>query len=176
MSTLKERIAEKIISIPDYPVKGIVYRDIMPVISDGPLFRNIIKTFADFHRTENIDAVVGIESRGFIFGGALACELGCGFVSVRKPGKLPRETIQISYDLEYGSNTIEIQKDALTPGSRVVLMDDLLATGGTIMAAAHLVHTFNAEIVASDFMVELGFLNPRQKIKDCGKIHSLLIY
>ena len=133
MKQLSERIADRIVSIPDYPTKGVIFRDIMPVSSDAELFRDIILALAQLHREQRIDAVVGIESRGFIFGGALAHALGCGFVPVRKAGKLPRETIYEKYQLEYGEGIVEIQKDALSAGARVVLMDDLLATGAPSM-------------------------------------------
>ncbi len=176
MKQLSERIADRIVSIPDYPTKGVIFRDIMPVSSDAELFRDIIYTLAQLHREQRIDAVVGIESRGFIFGGALAHALGCGFVPVRKAGKLPRETIYEKYQLEYGEGIIEMQKDALNAGARVVLMDDLLATGGTVNAAARLVARLGAETVASDFLVELGFLHPRGNLISCGTVTSLLTY
>ena len=173
---LSERIAERVVSIPDYPEKGIIFRDIMPVSSDGELFRDIIDTLARFHEQDSADAVVGIESRGFIFGGALAKALGCGFVPVRKAGKLPRETIRETYQLEYGEATIEMQKDALAPGSRIILMDDLLATGGTVNAAARLANRLGAVVIASDFIIELGFLHPRENLRSCGTARSLLTY
>ena len=123
-----------------------------------------------------VDAVVGIESRGFIFGGALARALGCGFVPVRKAGKLPRETICENYQLEYGEASIEMQKDALRPGSRIILMDDLLATGGTVNAAARLAHRLGATVLGSDFIIELAFLHPRRSLQSCGVVRSLLTY
>lgn len=176
MKQLSERIADRIVSIPDYPVKGVIFRDIMPVSSDAELFRDIIDTLAQLHKDDRIDAVIGIESRGFIFGGALAKELGCGFVPIRKAGKLPRETIYEKYQLEYGEGIIEIQKDAVAPGARVVLMDDLLATGGTVNAAARLAVRLGATVIASDFIIELGFFHSRGKLISCGEIHSLLTY
>ncbi len=176
MKQLSERIAERVVSIPDYPVKGVIFRDIMPVSSDAELFRDIIGALAQLHKDDRIDAVIGIESRGFIFGGALAKELGCGFVPIRKAGKLPRETLCEKYQLEYGEASIEIQKDALAPGARVILVDDLVATGGTVNAAARLAARLGAEIVASDFIIELAFLNPRSYLKSCGKVNTLLKY
>ena len=173
---LSERIAERVVSIPDYPEKGIIFRDIMPVSADGELFQEIIAALARFHEDDAVDAVVGIESRGFIFGGALARALGCGFVPVRKAGKLPRETICENYQLEYGEASIEMQKDALRPGSRIILMDDLLATGGTVNAAARLAHRLGATVLGSDFIIELAFLHPRRSLQSCGVVRSLLTY
>ena len=117
-----------------------------------------------------------MEARGFIFGGALAAALGCSFVPVRKAGKLPRECVSESYELEYGFGVIEVQKDSVKPGQRVVIIDDLLATGGTVNAVARLLRKLGAKVVASDFMVELGFLNPRPNLVGCGTVNSLLIY
>ena len=176
MKQLNERIAERIISIPDYPVNGVIFRDVMPVFTDAELFRDIILAFADFHKNDNVDVVAGVEARGFIFGGALATALGCGFVPIRKAGKLPRECVTESYELEYGLGVIEAQKDSMKPGQRVVIIDDLLATGGTVNAVARLVRKLGAKVIASDFMVELGFLNPRPNLVGCGTVNSLLPY
>lgn len=130
MKQLNERIAERIISIPDYPVNGVIFRDVMPVFRDAELFRDIILAFAVSHKNDDVDVVAAVEARGFIFGGALAAALGCSFVPVRKAGKLPRECVSESYELEYGLGVIEVQKDSVKPGQRVVIIDDLLATGG----------------------------------------------
>ncbi len=176
MSDLSERIAERVISIPDYPRKGVIFRDIMPIAADAELFHDIIAELAARHTGERIDRVVAIESRGFVFGGALANELKCGFTPIRKAGKLPRETIRETYQLEYGEGTIELQKDALAPGARVILVDDLLATGGTVNAAIRLIQRLGAEVTAADFVIELGFLSPRSNIRGCSRIHTLLTY
>lgn len=176
MKQLNERIAERIISIPDYPVNGVIFRDVMPVFRDAELFRDIIFAFAVSHKNDDVDVVAAVEARGFIFGGVLAAALGCSFVPVRKAGKLPRECVSESYELEYGFGVIEVQKDSVKPGQRVVIIDDLLATGGTVNAVARLLRKLGAEVVASDFMVELGFLNPRPNLVGCGTVNSLLIY
>ena len=176
MKQLNERIAERIISIPDYPVNGVIFRDVMPVFRDAELFRDIIFAFAVSHKNDDVDVVAAVEARGFIFGGVLAAALGCSFVPVRKAGKLPRECVSESYELEYGLCVIEVQKDSVKPGQRVVIIDDLLATGGTVNAVARLLRKLGAKVVASDFMVELGFLNPRPNLVGCGAVNSLLIY
>ena len=176
MKQLNERIAERIISIPDYPVNGVIFRDVMPDFRDAELFRDIIFAFAVSHKNDDVDVVAAVEARGFIFGGVLAAALGCSFVPVRKAGKLPRECVSESYELEYGLGVIELQKDSVKPGQRVVIIADLLATGGTVNAVARLLRKLGAEVVASDFMVELGFLNPRPNLVGCGTVNSLLIY
>ena len=176
METLSERIAKRIVSIPDYPKKGVIFRDVAPVTGDAELFRDIIQELAARHAGMKVDRVVGIEARGFIFGAALAKELGCGFVPIRKPGKLPRSVISEKYQLEYGEGSIEMQTDALEKGDRVIIIDDLLATGGTVNAAIRLVQKLGGEVLALDFVIELGFLEPRTRIKGCSVIHSLLTY
>lgn len=176
METLSERIAKRVISIPDYPKKGVIFRDVAPITGDAELFRDIILELAGKHAGIHIDRVAGIEARGFIFGSALAKELGCGFVPIRKPGKLPRSVISEKYQLEYGEGTLEMQTDAIEKGSRVVIVDDLLATGGTANAAIRLIRRLGGEAVALDFIIELGFLAPRPKIQECSVIHSLLTY
>ncbi len=176
MNDLSERIANRVVSIPDYPQKGVIFRDIMPIAADAELFNDIIAELADHHKGESIDRVVAIESRGFVFGGALAHILKCGFTPIRKAGKLPRETIRETYQLEYGEGAIELQKDSLAPGAKVILVDDLLATGGTVNAAIRLINRLGAEVVSADFIIELGFLSPRSNVKGCSRIHSLLTY
>ncbi len=176
MSDLSERIANRVVSIPDYPQKGVIFRDIMPIAADAELFNDIITELANRHNNDVVDRVVAIESRGFVFGGALAHRLKCGFTPIRKAGKLPRETIRETYQLEYGEGIIELQKDSLAPGTRVILVDDLLATGGTVNAAIRLINRLGAEVVAADFVIELGFLSPRANIRGCSRIHSLLTY
>lgn len=166
--------AEHIRTIPDFPLPGIQFKDITPLLADGPAFGAVIDAFAERYRDQRIDAIVGIESRGFIFGAPVAHRLGIGLVPIRKPGKLPAETIGVEYALEYGSNRLELHRDALRPGARVVLIDDLLATGGTVGAACQLLGQLGAEIVEAGFVIELAFLAGRAKLT-CP-IFSLVSY
>ncbi|MGX7195134.1 adenine phosphoribosyltransferase [Enterococcus olivae] len=159
---LKDYIA----SIPDYPSEGIVFRDISPLMADGEAYRAATKKIVDYAKEQKIDMVVGPEARGFIVGCPVAYELGVGFAPVRKPGKLPRETIEVSYDLEYGSDTLTIHADAITPGQRVLICDDLLATGGTIKATIELVEELGGVVVGCAFLIELMELNGREKIEN----------
>lgn len=161
--------------IPDFPKPGIVFKDITPLLGNAAALDAAVVAMAEPWRNEKIDAVVGIESRGFIFGSAVARELGVGFVPVRKPGKLPADTISVSYALEYGEDTVEIHRDALGPGQRVLVLDDVLATGGTMAAACELVAKTGAEIAGIVFLVELSFLEGRAKL-DGHAIHSVLTY
>lgn len=162
-------------NIPDFPKPGIQFKDITPLLADAELFSSAIDHLVAPHRGTKIDAVVGIDARGFILAGAAAMKLNCGFVPIRKKGKLPYQTIQESYDLEYGSNTVEVHIDAVKKGSKILLIDDLLATGGTAAAAANLLEKIGADLVEVTFLVELGFLNGRQKL---GKVpvRSLITY
>lgn len=152
--------------VPDFPVKGILFKDITPVLQDGDLFRRAVDVIADRHREHPVDAVVGIDARGFIFAGAVAYKLGVGMVPVRKKGKLPYQTIVTTYTLEYGSETSEMHVDAIHAGSKVIIVDDLLATGGTAMAAARLVRQLGGEIVEIDFLIELSALKGRDRLRD----------
>ena len=145
-----------ITSIVDFPKEGIIFRDITSFIGHGEEFRSSIKEFAEFAKEKGADVIVGPESRGFIFGAPVAAELGIGFVPVRKPGKLPREVISCSYDLEYGSNTIEIHKDAIQKGQKVVIIDDLLATGGTTEATVKLIEELGGVVVGIAYLIELA--------------------
>jgi len=151
-------------TIPDFPKPGINFIDITPLLKDYNAFRETVSLLIATVADRGITAVAGIESRGFIFGGAVALELGVGFIPIRKPGKLPAATFSQSYDLEYGTDTIEIHTDALGPGDRVLIVDDLLATGGTMQAAAKLVEQTGASVEKIAFVVELGFLNGREKL------------
>jgi adenine phosphoribosyltransferase len=162
-------------NIPDFPKPGIQFKDITPVLADPALFSRCIDLLCDGYRPEDVDTVVGIDARGFIFAAAVAYKLQAGFVPVRKKGKLPYATYEQEYELEYGTNTIAIHTDALRPGSRVLLIDDLLATGGTAAASAHLVEKVGARILAINFVIELSFLNGRDKLKDFP-VHSLISY
>ena len=164
-----------ICNIPDFPKKGILFKDITPVLADARLYSGCIDLLAANYRPGMVDAVVGIDARGFIFAAAVALRLKAGFVPVRKQGKLPYETHEQSYDLEYGSNTIAIHIDAVQPGSRVLLVDDLLATGGTAAAAAQLLKKIGADILEIHFLIELSFLKGREKLKDYP-IKSLVVY
>ena len=162
-------------SVPDFPKPGIVFRDITPLLADPVGLDQAVSQLAEPFRDRNIDVVAAVESRGFIFGAAVARQLKAGFVPIRKPGKLPAATTKVSYQLEYGSDSIEIHTDAIRPGQRVLLLDDLLATGGTMAAACQLVAGLGAEIVAIAFLIELAFLNGRQKLAD-HEILSLITY
>jgi len=170
-----DEISAKVRNIPDFPKSGIQFKDITPVLADARLFAGAIDLLIAKHAPDSIDAVVGIDARGFIFASAAALKLRAGFVPIRKKGKLPYETHEASYDLEYGSNTVAIHTDALTPKSRVLLVDDLLATGGTAGAAIALLQKIGAQIVEATFLIELGFLNGRAKL-DKVPIRSLIQY
>jgi len=161
--------------IPDFPKPGIGFKDITTVLKDAGAFRQTVQLMADPFRDDKVDAVVGVESRGFILGAPIAYELGCGFVLVRKAGKLPSDTISTTYQLEYGTDALEIHTDAISPGQRVLIVDDLLATGGTISAAADLVRKLSGEIVGFSFFVELKFLKGRERLKGY-RVHSLVVY
>lgn len=168
-------IERAIRNIPDFPKPGIQFKDITPVLADARLFSGCIDLLCNNIKPGAVDAVVGIDARGFIFAAAAAMKLQAGFVPVRKKGKLPYQTHEQEYDLEYGSATVAVHVDALKPGSRVLLIDDLLATGGTAAAAAALVQKLGAEILEISFLIELQFLHGRQKLKDY-KINSLVVY
>ena len=169
-------VKSKIRDILDFPVKGIVFKDITTVLRDKEGFKRIIDFFADKFRNEQIDYIAGIESRGFIFGAALAYELGTGFVPLRKPGKLPGETLSQSYELEYGTDTLQIHKDAIESGKKVLVMDDLLATGGTASAACKLISQTGAKVIAAVFLIELSELNGRNKIPSDIETVSMIVY
>jgi len=169
MDELKQIIRD----IPDFPKKGIVFKDITTLLTNAKSFHRMVDLLAHRYVGEKIDQVVGIEARGFILGSALAYKLGTGITLVRKPGKLPYKTRSISYELEYGTDTLEIHEDAFQPGDRVIIADDLLATGGTMAAVVELVKMFGAEIHECAFMAELEFLHGRSKLPE-GKVFSLL--
>ncbi|UCE05229.1 MAG: adenine phosphoribosyltransferase [bacterium] len=161
-----EDLKQKIRNIPDFPKPGIGFKDITTLIKDGDAFKQSVEAFANHYNPNDIAVIVGIESRGFIFGAALAYKWKKGFVPVRKPGKLPSETIKEEYELEYGMDSVEMHKDAILPDQRVLIVDDLLATGGTVAATARLVERLQGKIVGIGFLIELSFLNGRDKLKD----------
>ena len=163
---MNDKLRAAIRDVPDFPIKGILFKDITPILRDGELFRQAVDAIADRHAGKKIDAVVGIDARGFIFAGAVAYKLGVGLVPVRKKGKLPWKTVVTSYTLEYGSETSEMHIDAIAKGSNVIIVDDLLATGGTAMAAATLVKQLGGNIAEIDFLIELGFLKGRDRLTD----------
>ncbi len=160
-----EELLQAIRSVPDFPKKGIVFRDITTLLKDPAMFARTVDLLAERYRHVQIDKVIGIESRGFIIGAPLAYRLKAGFVPIRKPGKLPAATVKEEYKLEYGTDAVEIHRDAINKGERVLLHDDLLATGGTICAAARLVERLGGEIVGISFLIELAFLHGRDHLK-----------
>ena len=168
-----QKLAEKIRDVPDFPKPGILFKDITTLIADAEAFKAVIDLLVERYRDRKIDKVMAIEARGFIFGGALAYLLGAGFQVVRKPGKLPWKTRSASYELEYGTDTLEMHEDAVNAGERVLLFDDLLATGGTMEAVAGMVEAMGGEVVECSFVVELDFLNGREKLGE-REIFSLI--
>jgi adenine phosphoribosyltransferase len=152
--------------IPDYPKPGIIFQDITPVLQDGALFQQVVESMADPFRDASVTHVVGIEARGFILGGAVATSLGCGFVPARKPGKLPWDRVREDYALEYGSDALEAHRDALPAGARALVVDDVLATGGTARAAGRLARGLGAHLLGWSFLLEIGFLNGRRQLTD----------
>ncbi len=164
-SNLAEKLRASVRDVPDFPKKGIIFKDITPILSDPVLFHASIDLFLERCRGTKIDKIVGIDARGFLFGSAVAYELGVGFVPIRKRGKLPFQTEIASYSLEYGEAEMEMHVDAITPGERIVLIDDLLATGGTSAAAAVLVRKAGGNLLEAQFLIELGFLHGRRKLE-----------
>lgn len=161
--------------VPDFPRPGILFYDITPLLKDPLTFRRILDDLTEKYKTANISKVVGIESRGFILGSPLAYQLNAGFVPVRKPGKLPADVFEVKYNLEYGSNSLAIHRDAIGMGERVLVVDDLLATGGTAEATVHLIRQLGGEIVSVVFLVELLDLSGREKLDGC-EVFSLITY
>jgi adenine phosphoribosyltransferase len=162
---MSKNLIELIRDVPDFPVPGIMFRDITTLLKDGEAFAQSIDTLTEKLRPLNLDKVIGIESRGFIFGAPIAYRLGIGFVPVRKLGKLPADTITAEYDLEYGSNTVEMHRDAITAGQRVAIIDDLLATGGTTRATIDLVEQLDGKVAALAFLIELTELGARDYLE-----------
>lgn len=172
---MSDRLKTLIRDIPDFPKKGIVFKDITTLLADGPGFAHAIDLLAERYKSHGIDRIVAMEARGFILGAPLAVRLGAGFVPVRKKGKLPHATIEETYALEYGQDTLQMHKDALIKGHRVLLVDDVLATGGTAAAVIRLVQKLEAEVVEAAFLMELGFLNGREKL-GAVQTHALIQY
>jgi|ERR1700758_3283154 adenine phosphoribosyltransferase len=170
-----DQLKKLIREVPDFPKKGILFYDITTLLKDKTGFAQLIDLFSEHYIGKQIDLILGMEARGFIFGPALAYRLNAGFVPVRKPGKLPAATVKVEYELEYGSNALEMHTDAVQKGQRVLIVDDLLATGGTAEATARLVKSLGGEIAGLAFVVELDFLNGRDKLKPYN-VFSLLHY
>jgi adenine phosphoribosyltransferase len=168
-------LSSKIRDVPDFPKEGIVFKDVMPLIADAEYFRETIRQFAEWARPREPDLILGAEARGFIFGAALAYELGAGFVAARKPGKLPWETVSATYELEYGTDSLEMHRDAVEPGSKVIVLDDVLATGGTAKAKVELVEGLGGTVVGVLFLIELTFLHGRERLEG-HDVHSLIQY
>jgi len=171
VSELKAKIRD----IKDFPTEGILFKDITTLLKDAKAFKSVIDQLATDYIQSRVEVVVGIESRGFIFGGALAHELGVGFVPVRKLGKLPAKTIEVEYELEYGRDALAMHEDAIAPGQRVLVVDDLLATGGTMMATLRLVEQGGGVVVGVAFLIELAFLHGRSKLENYP-VTSLIVY
>ncbi|MEY4485206.1 MAG: hypothetical protein RL693_2658 [Verrucomicrobiota bacterium] len=171
-----QRLRTAVRDVPDFPQPGILFKDITPVLGDAALLKLSLEGMAEVVKGRRVDKVVGIDARGFIFGAMLAVELGCGFVPARKKGKLPWHTKGIDYELEYGTACLELHEDAIRPGENVLLADDLLATGGTARAALELLHSMQANILASVFFIELEFLKGRPRVETYGPVHSLLTF
>lgn len=175
MSTLASLVDQTIRNVPDFPQPGIQYKDITPVLANPDLMKGINAHFLSLFSDKNIDVIVGVESRGFIFGVPLAMELGAAFVPVRKPGKLPADVIRTEYTLEYGSGALEVHADAIQPGQRVVIVDDLLATGGTLAASKKLIEALGGEVVGCAVVINLTFLNGTEKLGEVP-VESLVNY
>jgi len=168
-------LRDRILDVPDFPTEGIVFKDVMPLLADREYLAESIRQLADWARPREPDLILGAEARGFIFGGALAYELGVGFVAARKPGKLPRETVEATYALEYGTDSLQVHRDAFAPGARVIVLDDVLATGGTAKAKVELVEGLGATVAGALFVIELTFLNGRDRLVGYD-VHSLIQY
>ena len=168
-------LRDRILDVPDFPTEGIVFKDVMPLLADPEYLAESIRLLADWARPREPDLILGAEARGFIFGGALAYELGAGFVAARKPGRLPRETVEATYALEYGTDSLQVHRDALPPGARVIVLDDVLATGGTAKAKLELVEALGGTVVGAVFVIELTSLNGRDRLEGYD-VHSLIQY
>ncbi|MDQ3379029.1 MAG: adenine phosphoribosyltransferase [Actinomycetota bacterium] len=168
-------LRDRILDVPDFPTEGIVFKDVMPLLADREYLTETIRLLAEWSRPRQPDLILGAEARGFIFGGALAYELGVGFVTARKPGKLPRETVEATYALEYGTDSLQVHRDAIAPGERVIVLDDVLATGGTARAKVDLVEQLGGIVAGALFVIELTFLDGRDRLGGYD-VHSLIQY
>lgn len=174
-STLKQTLVDAIRNIPDYPKPGVMFRDITTLLGNARAFRRAVDELVHPYAGGKVDKVAGIEARGFIIGGAMAHQLSAGFVPIRKKGKLPHDTVRIAYSLEYGLDEMEMHRDAITPGEKVLLVDDLIATGGTAEAAVKLLQQLGADIVAACFVIDLPELGGRKKLESLGvKVRTLI--
>jgi len=178
MNSLADKLKSIIRDVPDFPKKGIIFKDITPILSDASLMSDITQFLSIIYKNQELDAIAGIESRGFIFGPLIAQSIGVPFIPIRKSGKLPYTTIKQSYALEYGEASLEIHTDALKVGNRVLIHDDLLATGGTAGAASQLINKIGGEVIGYNFLIELGFLNGRDKItsQTTDNVYSIVKY
>jgi adenine phosphoribosyltransferase len=174
MTTAPEELKRYIRDVPDYPQKGIVFRDITPLLGDRTIFREVVDLMSKGWASDPPDLVAGIEARGFIPGAAIAVKLGAGFVPIRKTGKLPWTTIVESYDLEYGTDQLEVHSDAVQPGQKVLIVDDVLATGGTASAAVRLMRKLGADVVGVQVLIELGYLDGRERLSDVKLVSEIL--
>jgi adenine phosphoribosyltransferase len=168
-------LRERIRDVPDFPSAGIVFKDLMPLVADAEYFAESIRQLAEWARPREPELILGAEARGFIFGAALAYELGAGFIAARKPGKLPRETVEATYALEYGTDSLQVHRDSFRPGARVVVLDDVLATGGTAHAKVELVESLGGIVAGVLFVIELEFLHGRDRLAGYD-VHSLIRY
>jgi adenine phosphoribosyltransferase len=168
-------LRSKIREVPDWPTPGVGFKDISPLLADAEALEEAIRALADWVKDQEPDLVLGAEARGFILGAAIAREVGCGFLPARRPGKLPPETVSVNYALEYGQNSLELNPDLIARGTRVVIHDDVLATGGTVAALGGLLEELGAEVVGAAFIIELTFLNGREKLGDFP-MHTLITY
>ena len=168
-------LRDRIRDVPDFPTEGVVFKDLMPLMADPDYFAETIRQLAEWARPREPALILGAEARGFIFGAALAYALGSGFIAARKPGKLPRETVEATYALEYGTDSLQVHRDAVPEGARVVVLDDVLATGGTACAKVELVEELGGIVAGVLFVIELDFLNGRERLAD-HEVHSLVHY
>ena len=168
-------LRRKIREVPDWPTAGVSFKDISPLLADAEALEESINELADWVKDQEPDLILGAEARGFILGAAIAREVGCGFLPARRPGKLPPETVSVNYALEYGQNSLELNPELIAKGTRVVIHDDVLATGGTVGALGGLLEKLGAEVVGAAFIIELTFLNGRQKLGDFP-VHALITY
>jgi adenine phosphoribosyltransferase len=168
-------LGDRIRDVPDFPSEGVVFKDLMPLIADAEYFAETIGRLAEWARPREPELILGAEARGFIFGAALAYELGAGFIAARKPGKLPRETVEATYALEYGTDSLQVHRDSFRPGARVIVLDDVLATGGTAKAKVELVESLGGVVAGVLFVIELDFLHGRERLESYD-VHSLIHY